>query len=250
MAANTARRTGLQRGVGVALWRQIADAMRREIASGITDARGRLPSEGELAARYGVNRHTVRVAIAALAQEGVLQSIQGRGTFVRRQKRLVYPIGERTRFSAGLEGQTRERQTVMLSHRSEPAMAEISRALRMAPGDEVVVIESLGRADGVAVSRSTSWFCAHRFPNIAAVFERTGSISAAFRTYGINDYRRASTAVEARHADSLELHDLGLSAGAIVIVTRALNVDADAIPLQYSLTRFPADRVELVLETS
>jgi len=33
-------------------------------------------------------------------------------------------------------------------------------------------------------------------------------------------------------------------------VTRALNVDADAIPLQYSLTRFPADRVELVLETS
>lgn len=243
-----ARRTGIQRGVGVALWRQIADAIRREISSGIADAQGRLPPEGELAVRYGVNRHTVRAAIAALAQEGVLQSIQGRGTFVRRQKRLVYPIGERTRFSAGLEGQARERQIVVLSHRREPAAAETASALGITAGEDVVVIESLGKADGLPVSRATSWFCARRFPDIAETLERTGSVSEAFRAYGIDDYRRASTAVEARHADGQELRDLGLSAGAVVIVTRALNVDADGTPVQYSLTRFPADRVELVLE--
>ena len=35
-----------------------------------------------LAERYGVNRHTVRSAISALVQEGVLRAEQGRGTFV------------------------------------------------------------------------------------------------------------------------------------------------------------------------
>ena len=69
-----AQRTRLQRGVGVALWRQIADAIRHGIATGLADENGRLPPEAKLAERFGVNRHTVRAAIAALAHEGVLQS--------------------------------------------------------------------------------------------------------------------------------------------------------------------------------
>ena len=75
-----AQRTRLQRGVGVALWRQIADAIRHGIATGLADENRRLPPEAKLAERFGVNRHTVRAAIAALAHEGVLQSQQGRGT--------------------------------------------------------------------------------------------------------------------------------------------------------------------------
>ena len=137
---------------------------------------------------------------------------------------------------------------MVLSHRLEPPAGETASALGVTAGHEVVKIESLGKADGVSVSRATSWFCARRFPDIAGVLERTGSVSEAFRTYGIGDYRRSSTTVEARHADGQELRDLGLSAGAVVIVTRALNIDADGIPVQYSLTRFPADRVELVFE--
>ncbi|MFZ2099583.1 MAG: GntR family transcriptional regulator, partial [Oricola sp.] len=78
----------LERKTGVALWRQIADLIRSDIAAGVAAESGRLPPEMELAKRYGVNRHTVRAAIAALEQEGVLRSEQGRGTFVRRRTRL------------------------------------------------------------------------------------------------------------------------------------------------------------------
>ena len=42
---------------------------------------------------FGVNRHTVREAIASLVHEGVLRSEQGRGTFVEQRRRFAYPIG-------------------------------------------------------------------------------------------------------------------------------------------------------------
>jgi GntR family phosphonate transport system transcriptional regulator len=241
-------RTGLQRGVGVALWRQIADGIRQGIAAGLADENGRPPAEAQLAERFGVNRHTVRAAIAALAHEGVLQSEQGRGTYVRRQKRLVYPIGERTRFSAGLADQARETRSELMSATREPAREPIASALQISVGDEVIRIEGLGKADQVPVSRATSWFDAARFPAIGEIYARTGSITEALAECGVADYRRASTAVEARHADEADTLELQLAAGAIVIATRALNTDLSGAPIQYSVTRFPADRVELVVE--
>ncbi len=247
---STGKKLAIQRGVGVALWRQIADDIRNGLAGGnLADAEGRLPPEATLAERFGVNRHTVRAAIAALAHEGVLHSIQGRGTFARRQKRLVYPIGKRTRFSTGLGSQARERHTDILAGEREPAMAEVAQALGLETGAPVIRVEARGSADGVPVSRATSWFNAAKFPTIAEAYAEAESLSQALREFGIEDYLRASTRIEARHADEADVRDLRLSPGAIVIVTHAINVDMENRPIQYSRTRFPADRVELAVES-
>ena len=81
--------SGIQRRSGIALWRQIADAIRAGISSGIGDEHGKLPPEMELAEQFGVNRHTVRSAISALVSEGILRAEQGRGTFIIEAKRLT-----------------------------------------------------------------------------------------------------------------------------------------------------------------
>ena len=133
----------------------------------------------------------------------------------------------------------------MVATAVEPAGPVVAAALRLADREQAVRIESLGTADGTAISRATSWFSAQRFPGIAAVFARTGSITAALAECGVPDYRRASTAIEARHADEADTRELQLAPGAIVIVTRAVNVDPAGEPIQYSVTRFAADRVEI-----
>jgi GntR family phosphonate transport system transcriptional regulator len=66
--------------------------------------------------------------------------------------------------------------------------------------------------------------------------------------FGEHDYSRASTTVEARHADEADTRELRLSPGAIVLFTRAVNVDPDGSPIQYSLTRFAADRMTLLIQ--
>lgn len=233
----------VERRSGIALWRQIADRIRLAIGSG--EFMDRLPPEMALAERFGVNRHTVRGAIAALVQEGVLRAEQGRGTFVERRKRFAYPIGARTRFSEGLQGQARDRRGILLGHAAEPADECTAAALGIEPGAKVVRLETLSEADGRPVSRATSFFDAKRFARINNAYAESGSITIALKSFGISDYLRHSTQISARHASDSDLADLKLSPGAIVLVTVYVNVDPDGRPVQYSETRFAADLVEL-----
>lgn len=235
--------SGIERRSGVSLWRQIADQIRLAIGSG--EFADRLPPEVDLAERFGVNRHTVRGAIAALVQEGVLRAEQGRGTFIERRQRLAYPIGVRTRFSEGLEGQVKERRGILLDHAAEPATERVAEALGVAPGGQVVRLETVSEADGRPVSRATSFFDAKRFGRIQDAYAESGSITVALKGLGISDYFRRSTQISARHASDKDLADLRLSPGAIVLVTVYVNVDPEGRPVQFSETRFAADRVEL-----
>jgi GntR family phosphonate transport system transcriptional regulator len=244
----TAQAHPLERQSGVALWRQIADQIRLLAATGELGHDGRLPPEMALAARFGVNRHTVRSAIAQLTQEGLLRAEQGRGTFAVRSGRLAYPITRRTRFSTGLEGQARSLQARLLAEAVEMADRRIAGALHLEDGARVIRLETLSEADGWPVSRATSWFAAERFSGIARRFAETGSITAALKALGIHDYVRRSTLISARHAGHEELQQLQLAPGAIVIVTEAINDDLEGRPIQYSQTRFAADRIELRVE--
>lgn len=193
--------------------------------------------------RFGVNRHTVRSAIASLVREGVLRAEQGRGTFAVGRKRLTYPIARRTRFSAGLRNQAHETLAYMLRSRIEPAEADIAAALGVEPGASLIRLESLSEADGVPISRATTWFESARFAGIASLFQSSGSMTATLAGFGIADYVRRSTTITARHAGDGDIADLKLSPGAIVLETAYVSAEPDGRPFQYSLTRFAADRV-------
>lgn len=239
----------IERRSGIALWRQIADRVRQGIAAGTLAPDGRLPPELALSERFGVNRHTLRSAIAALVQEGVLRAEQGRGTFVTDRRRLSYPISSRTRFSAGLEGQARERRSLLIAHAVEPAGPGVAEALGLGAEAPVLRLETVSEADGRPISRATAWLDAGRFAGFADVYAESRSITAAFARFGVHDYLRKSTLVTARHADPADLADLRLSPGAIVLVTVAVNVDIEGRPIQFSETRFAADRVELSIQS-
>ncbi|KJK57711.1 GntR family transcriptional regulator [Saccharothrix sp. ST-888] len=66
-----------------ALHKQVATAMRQSIGNGEWPPGSQLPTETDLAQTYGVSRPTIRLAVAALRTEGLLDVKQGRGTFVR-----------------------------------------------------------------------------------------------------------------------------------------------------------------------
>lgn len=64
-------------------YQDIVDELRASILEERLDAGERLPSENELAERFGTSRPTVRRAIALLKAEGLVNTEQGRGAFVR-----------------------------------------------------------------------------------------------------------------------------------------------------------------------
>lgn len=237
----------IDRNAGVAVWRQVADHIRYSIAEGIYDARMMLPPEKELAASLGVNRHTVRSAIAALAMEGVVRPVQGIGTIIEQRRKIRLPLARRTRFSQGIGTQAKEAIAMLLSHRTEPADLEVANALAIETGSDCIVLETTHRADGIPVSTATNWFPAIRFDNMPEHLRALGSISAALAACGVEDYVRLSTEISAAHATGEDLARLTLAAGAVVLETKSVNGEAGGKPIQYARSRFDAGRTSLII---
>jgi GntR family transcriptional regulator len=76
----------------VPLYYQLENLLREKILSGAFVAKDRLPTESELIQQYGVSRITVRQALAALADEGLIERQQGRGTFVAERRTRRKPF--------------------------------------------------------------------------------------------------------------------------------------------------------------
>jgi GntR family phosphonate transport system transcriptional regulator len=239
---------GTRSNSGYSAWRLITEELRGEIADNRLRAGDRLPTEHVLAERYGVNRHTARQAIAALAEDGIVESRRGSGTFVTGEAMRLHRVGLRTRLTSSLGDTAGASAKIrVLDSAVEDAPADIAPRLGL-QGGKAIRVETTRAADGHPISVSTHWFDARRLPDIATALRRTGSVTAALREGGINDYIRASTVIGARHATTLEAKLLALRPGAIVLVTEALDTLPDGTPLQHLVTRFAAQRVRLDIE--
>jgi GntR family phosphonate transport system transcriptional regulator len=238
----------IERNSGVAVWRQIEQALTQEIQAGALEAGSRLPTEPALAERFGVNRHTVRRAVSALVDRGLVKVEQGRGSFVAEHV-LDYLIGRRTRFSDLVHKQNRHPGGALLFARRAEADAAIAEALGIPRGAEVHWLETLGELDGRPISVGSHYFPAARFPDLDEVHRREGSITRTLTHYGCADYERRITKVTARMPSVTDAELLRQARTRPVLVTESVNVDADGVPVEYGLARFAADRFQIVFET-
>ena len=229
-----------------ALWKSIADVLRGEIAGGQYRPGDKLPTEAALAARFGVNRHTVRHALAEMAASGTVHARRGAGVFVASVP-TDYPIGRRVRFQQNVlaSGRTPSRQILRLETRASNAReAEI---LELALGDAVHVVEGLSLADAVPMAMFRSIFPATRFADLPQTLVRLNSITAALAEAGVADYTRASTRLTAKVADALLARHLRIAEAAPVLRSVAVNVDATGRPVEFGTTWFAGERVTLTI---
>jgi GntR family phosphonate transport system transcriptional regulator len=234
---------------GVALWRQVADGIERGIADGSFTAGERLPGEMEIAETYRVNRHTVRRALATLAERGLVRAERGSGTYVE-ARRMAYPLRARTRFSEIVGAGGREPRGQLIGASEEPATRELARALALKTGAALIRIDALRLADRTPICVGTTWLAAERFPDAGRVYENARSMTKVLAHYGVRDYRRASTRVTAGIVDAADAARLDLALGRPVLVVDSTDVDTDGKPLLTTRARFAAERVEFLVENS
>jgi GntR family phosphonate transport system transcriptional regulator len=234
---------------GVALWRLVADGIERGIADGTFAAGDKLPGETEIAETYRVNRHTVRRALATLAERGLVRAERGSGTYVEAQ-RLAYPLRSRTRFSEIVGAGGHEPRGQLIEASDDVATRELARALALNTGAPLIRIEALRLADKTPICVSTTWLSAERFPDAGEVFAGSRSMTKLLAHYGVRDYRRASTKITAAIADATDAARLDLPLGRPVLVVDATDVDISGKPLVTKRSRFAAERVEFLVENS
>jgi GntR family transcriptional regulator len=147
---------------------QITDEIRQKINDGTYGPGALLPSEPELAQKYGVSRQTARSALKALEQEGLIAVHSTRGRTVRNRPPLRRVSNDRRHAShrasgkpefdteAITQGQVPSRRMLMIGR--GPAPSEIAKWLGTEAGQEVVIRKRLQLLDDVPAVISTSYY--------------------------------------------------------------------------------------------
>lgn len=228
------------------VWKRVETALLTDIREGRFDSAGRLPSEHELAERFGVNRHTARQALAGLVQRGIVFKRKGGGSYLVPGV-LDYEIGTRTRFNTNVAQQGREPSRTVIEVGERPAHGAVAAALAMAEGEPAVFILAIGKADEIPVSVSETYLPAARFAGIGALYSESLSMTKALLAYGVTDYTRDVTRVIARNPTPTDMLHLRQAATTPVLAVESIDVDASKRPIVYHETRFAGERVQFVV---
>ncbi len=229
-----------------AIYLQVAERLASEVRTRHVPG-DRLPPEPELAARYGVNRHTLRHAIDLLELQGVIGRRRGLGTFVL-DPPMAYPLHAQARFSDNLAAAGRASSARLLAAACEPAPAEVAATFGLRGGNTVWRLTTLREMEDAPISIIDHWLPLAPFPSLAAEYHG-GSLHALLaERYGIQPVRR-NTAVSAAMPLPAVARQLGLPAGQPVLRLRTVNVHAaDGRPFEYAISCIRADRLELVID--
>jgi GntR family phosphonate transport system transcriptional regulator len=229
------------------LYIQIASELRQNIQESVFKVGDRLPTETELSDRFGVNRHTLRRAIEVLRQEGIVGVERGRGTFVVAAP-ISVPIGKRVRYNEALKAQSLTPQWQILRVVEINADPKLADRLEIPVGHPAILFERLGLVDEIPISISSSHFPSQRFPGLANHCQTYTSISQILQQEYDCDHIRRCTRLSARIVQSRDARLLRMPATDPILLSESINVDQTGEVVEYGVTRFRGDRMELVME--
>ena len=229
------------------LYQQIADELRQNIQDAVFRVGDRLPTETELSDRFGVNRHTLRRAMEVLRHEGIVDVERGRGTFVVAAP-ITMSIGKRVRFNESLKAQSVEPQWQLLQALELLADVRIAKTLEIATGDLVVLFERVSLADDVPLGLASSYFPSTLFPGLVGHCQVYRSISTMLQAEYRCDHIRRSTRLSARLPQTKVARILRMPATKPILLSESINVDQSGQVIEYGVTKFRGDRMELFIE--
>ncbi len=124
------------------LYVQIKGLLERSLETGEWRPGEAIPSEIELAGRFGVSQGTVRKAIDALADANLVVRRQGKGTFVATHTEEHASMFRFLRIRRN-DGRDEYPASRLVDIRRAKATAEVARLLELKPGDAVIVLRRI-----------------------------------------------------------------------------------------------------------
>lgn len=202
-----------------------------------------LPSERELAERYGVSRMTVRNAIGGLVARGLVYRLQGQGTFVA-QPRITQPAAL-TSFSEDMTARGMTASSIVLAQEIAGASSAIARTLKLPEGAPVVRLERVRCGDGQPIAVERAHLPARRFPGLEQVDVTSQSLYGLLaRRYGCR-LAASDQRVSAVRLTAAEAHLLGASRELPALRIERVSFDGAGEPVEYVRSLYRGDRYEL-----
>lgn len=183
---------GLVTGVGVqesdgrqSATRGLSDRLRQWITSDLAPG-AQLPSEPELASSHGVSRSSIREALKALEQDGLVYSVRGRGRFVSPMGTVSVdrPVTRYESTTAMLESLGFSVTTAVLEVQETQADGRAAELLDLAPGTPVIALTRLRVSEDRPLVFSQNIVPRHALPGPVRYRDWSASLTAALAAHG------------------------------------------------------------------
>ena len=149
----------------IPLYHQLTQIFREQITAGDFPEGSLFPSEKEIIARYGISRTTVRLALAAITDLGLIRREQGRGTYVAATK-VFSKLHQLSSFTEEVKRLGKEPGTKLLSLARAQSPFRIAEQLNIEPEQKILHAVRLRTADDKAIALAFSWFNDIYFPQV------------------------------------------------------------------------------------
>ena len=221
---------------------QLLQVLERAIASGVLAPGEKIPTEAALCARYEVSRTVVRQALSDLDRTGLVTRHKGKGTFVAAPKVSEFVAQSLTSLHEDLSARGERLETKVLRLEVEPVSPHVAQILALPESERIVLLERLRFLGGEPLVVTT----AHMpYSLCAPILDLDMSDRSLFETYeGELGYKlhRGTRAIESRGADVEVAAQLGVAAGAPVLVFSGVTYLEDGRPIEYFVGIHRGDR--------
>jgi GntR family transcriptional regulator len=202
-----------------------------------------VPTERDLAERFGTSRTTVRQAIAELVVDGRLERSQGRGTFVAQPK--LMQVRQLTSFSQDLQEEGWRPGSVILAITEGMADDEVGRHLGIAPGTSFHRVERLRTAGDEPIAHEIAHLPGP-LPHLAVHLRSMGSLYRTLReAFGI-ELAAVEDVVETALADPVEASLLRVDTGLPMLLVNRTGWNDDGQIVEWTRSVFRGDRFRFV----
>jgi GntR family transcriptional regulator len=214
------------------IYLQFRELIRNRIEDGTYPPGTAIPSENELARSYGINRLTVRNALGALVQEGLLKRVHGKGVFVQ-GKKIERDLETLEGFSQTMLEKGVQPSRTILVKQLRPAGIKYGSLFNINEEDEIYYIKRLCCINGEPGSLDEIYIPKRAVPKLEGIDLSVFTLYEVYGFYGIT----LKTAKQTLDLTTLEQSD-----------TRLLGVDRDQILMLF--TSISSDESERVVEFS
>lgn len=216
-----------------------------QISDGRLSDGDHLPAEHRLAQNYDVSRVTVRRALDALAESGLIERRAGSGTRIRAAGRTVKPVAmDFTTLMPQLVemGQTTTARLLSFSYGAAPDF--VARSMRLAEDEQVQIATRTRSAEDIPFSHLTTYVPAAIARNYSENDLATSPLFKLLERSGVQ-IRDAHQTVSATLAGPDVADALGIAVGAALVSLKRVVRDMDGNGVEYLLGLYRPDMFQL-----
>ncbi len=225
---------------------RIVNDIKNEIVNGIILKEQRILSENEIRQKYDVSSTTARKSQDILRNMGLVESIQGKGTFIKNRRPIKYNLEKILSFTRIMEHENRKASAIILEKRLLTDFDIYHKHLKLNQGDKVLKLRRLRFGDKIPMVLDNRYININNFPDIIDK-DLCKSLYSIYEDYGLI-LQRARQTLEIAYLNEEDAKLLHCKTSDPAFLIKGLTYTEENVLIEYEESYYNSKEYRFIVE--